>query len=47
LEDTQFSVAEMRAAVEGDPLTDPDLLADPERVVLVVKDGVVVKNLRS
>ena len=32
--------------VEGDPLTDPELFDDPDRVVLVVKDGVVVKDAR-
>jgi imidazolonepropionase-like amidohydrolase len=32
-------------AVNGDPLEDPRLLADPGNVVLVVKAGSVVKNL--
>jgi imidazolonepropionase-like amidohydrolase len=31
-------------AVDGDPLTDPAVLADPDRVVLVVKAGQVVKD---
>jgi imidazolonepropionase-like amidohydrolase len=31
-------------AVRGDPLTEPRLFDDPDRVVLVVKDGVVVKD---
>jgi len=30
--------------VDGDPLTEPELLADPDRVVLVMKDGLVVKD---
>lgn len=34
-------------AVAADPLTDPDLFDDPDRVVLVVKDGVVVKDARG
>ncbi len=34
-------------AVDGDPLTDIDLLTDPDRVVLVIKNGVVVKDIRS
>jgi imidazolonepropionase-like amidohydrolase len=34
-------------AVDGDPLKEPELLSDAERVVLVVKDGVVVKDLRA
>jgi len=33
-------------AVSGDPLTDPDLFDDPARVVLVIKNGQVVKDLR-
>ncbi|MFI6284653.1 amidohydrolase family protein [Streptomyces sp. NPDC051018] len=33
-------------AVDGDPLTDPGLFDDPARVVLVVKDGRVVKDTR-
>ena len=32
-------------AIDGDPLADPGVLADPSRVVLVVKDGVVVKDI--
>jgi imidazolonepropionase-like amidohydrolase len=31
--------------VDGDPLADPKVLDDPDRVVLVVKDGRIVKNL--
>ena len=31
-------------AVQGDPLTEPRLFDDPDRVVVVVKDGVVVKQ---
>jgi imidazolonepropionase-like amidohydrolase len=31
-------------AVDGDPLTEPELLAESDRVVLVVKDGQVVKD---
>lgn len=34
-------------AVDGDPLTDPELFDDPDRVVLVVKDGAVVKDARA
>jgi imidazolonepropionase-like amidohydrolase len=33
-------------AVRGDPLADPELFDDPDRVVLVVKDGNVVKDSR-
>lgn len=33
-------------AVDGDPLEEPWLLADPRRVVLVVKDGRIVKDTR-
>ena len=33
-------------AVSGDPLTEPDLFDDPARVVLVIKNGQVVKDLR-
>ncbi len=32
-------------AVKGDPLTDPTVLDDPARVVLVIKGGTVVKDL--
>lgn len=31
-------------AVSGDPLAEPELFDDPDRVALVVKDGVVVKH---
>jgi len=31
-------------AVDGDPISDPWLLADPERVVLVIQGGRIVKN---
>jgi imidazolonepropionase-like amidohydrolase len=34
-------------AVQGDPLTNADVFADPANVVLVVKGGVVVKDIRS
>jgi imidazolonepropionase-like amidohydrolase len=34
-------------AVDGDPLTDPELFDDPTRIVVVIKDGQVVKNLRD
>jgi len=33
-------------AVDGDPLDDPGVFDDPDRVVLVVKDGQVVKDTR-
>jgi imidazolonepropionase-like amidohydrolase len=31
-------------ALDGDPLGNPAILDDPDRVVLVIKDGVVVKQ---
>jgi imidazolonepropionase-like amidohydrolase len=34
-------------AVDFDPLTEPDSWQDPDRVRLVIKDGVVVKDTRS
>jgi len=34
-------------AVSGDPLAEPDLFDVPDRVELVIKDGVVVKDLRG
>jgi imidazolonepropionase-like amidohydrolase len=34
-------------AVDGDPLADPSLLDDPDRVVLVVKGGQVAKDARG
>jgi imidazolonepropionase-like amidohydrolase len=34
-------------AVDGDPLAEPSLLDDPDRVVLVVKAGELVKDTRS
>ena len=34
-------------AVDFDPLTEPELFDDPERVVLVVKGGVIVKDNRK
>jgi imidazolonepropionase-like amidohydrolase len=34
-------------AVDGDPLTEPELFDDPSRVVLVVKDGRIAKDLRG
>jgi imidazolonepropionase-like amidohydrolase len=33
--------------VSGDPLAEPELFGDPDRVELVIKDGVVVKDLRG
>jgi imidazolonepropionase-like amidohydrolase len=33
-------------AVDGDPLTEPSLFDDPDRIVLVVKGGQVVKDHR-
>ena len=33
-------------AVTGDPLSEPDLFDDPQRVVLVIKNGQIVKDLR-
>jgi imidazolonepropionase-like amidohydrolase len=33
-------------AVDGDPLTDPEVFDDPDRVVLVVRDGAVLKDTR-
>jgi len=32
-------------AVRGDPLAQPEILDDPSRVALVVKDGRILKNL--
>jgi imidazolonepropionase-like amidohydrolase len=34
-------------AVDGDPLADPDLLGDPSRVKLVVREGAIVKDTRA
>lgn len=34
-------------AVDGDPLAEPRLFDDPSRIKLVIKDGVVVKDIRS
>jgi imidazolonepropionase-like amidohydrolase len=34
-------------AVSGDPLSEPELFDDPDRVELVIKDGAVVKDLRG
>jgi len=34
-------------AVDGDPLAEPSLFDDPDRVVLVIKGGAVVKRLRG
>ncbi|GAA1005205.1 peptidase M38 [Acrocarpospora pleiomorpha] len=34
-------------AVDGDPLADPAVLSDPDRVKLVMKAGQVVKDIRS
>ena len=33
-------------AINGDPLTDPELFDDPDRIVLVIKNGQIVKDLR-
>jgi len=33
-------------AVDGDPLADPWLLADPDRVIVVIQDGRIVKDRR-
>jgi imidazolonepropionase-like amidohydrolase len=33
-------------AVDGDPLTDPWVLADPDRIVMVIQDGRIVKDRR-
>jgi imidazolonepropionase-like amidohydrolase len=33
--------------IDGDPLEEPELFDDPNRVRLVIKGGVVVKNLLS
>jgi imidazolonepropionase-like amidohydrolase len=32
---------------DGDPLQDPELFDQPERVVLVIQGGKVVKDLRA
>jgi len=34
-------------AVAGDPLAEPELFDDPDRVVVVIKGGQVVKDIRS
>jgi imidazolonepropionase-like amidohydrolase len=34
-------------AVNFDPLAEPDLFDDPQRVVLVVKNGEIVKDARK
>lgn len=34
-------------AVDGDPLTEPALFDDPDRIVLVIKDGVIAKDERA
>jgi imidazolonepropionase-like amidohydrolase len=33
-------------AIDGDPLSDPKLFDDPARVVLVMQNGAVVKDIR-
>lgn len=33
-------------AIEGDPLSDPELFDEPDRVKVVIKEGVVVKDVR-
>jgi len=42
----QGKVADL-IALDGDPLTDPEVFDDPDRVVVVVKEGVVVKDARG
>ena len=34
-------------AVDGNPLAEPRLFDDPTRIKVVIKDGVIVKDLRS
>jgi imidazolonepropionase-like amidohydrolase len=34
-------------AFDSDPLSDPDVFDDPDHVVLVIKDGLVVKDARG
>jgi imidazolonepropionase-like amidohydrolase len=34
-------------AIAGDPLVDPEVFDDPARIVLVVKDGIVLKDTRG
>lgn len=34
-------------AIDGDPLTDPEIFDDPSRVAVVIKGGRVVKDLRA
>ena len=34
-------------AIDGDPLTDPEVFDDPDRVVLVIKQGSLVKDSRG
>jgi imidazolonepropionase-like amidohydrolase len=33
-------------AIDGNPLTDPELFDDPAHIVLVIKDGQIVKDAR-
>jgi imidazolonepropionase-like amidohydrolase len=33
--------------VDGDPLSEPELFDNPDRVVLVIKDGKIMKDLRA
>ena len=34
-------------AIDGDPLAEPEVFDDPTRVVLVIKNGVIIKDARS
>jgi imidazolonepropionase-like amidohydrolase len=43
---TKGKLADM-VAFDGDPLRDPELFDQPERVVLVIQGGRVVKDLRA
>jgi imidazolonepropionase-like amidohydrolase len=43
---TEGKLADL-VAFDGDPIQDPELFDQPDRVVLVVQGGRVVKNLRD
>ena len=43
---TEGKLADL-VAFDGDPLQDPELFDQPERIVLVVQSGKVVKDLRA